>query len=977
MIVNYSVSLRNFLLYNENIREGDMGITDYHAKYFAHDLVKLGNDGLQRISQSLFNSSVDLNPHQVEGALFALRSPISNGVLLADEVGLGKTIEAGLVLCQYWAERKRKLLVIAPASLRKQWQVELTEKFNLPAFALDAKLYNSAVKCGNPNPFLDKQIIIISYNFAAKCADKIKEIQWDLVVIDEAHKLRNSHRESNKTGQAIRWALEDRRKILLTATPLQNSLSELYGIATVIDDKLFGDFPTFRTLYANSDGDLADLKNRISSFTNRTLRKDVLEFIKYTERKLVTIKFKPTDEEHGLYTAVSEFLQRENSYALPQKQKHLTIVVVRKVLASSPAALAGTLKVIKERLVKLKEGQPDNNNGIIDRLLSEQDIDEELLEELMEDAEQSVISDTPKQFDLNALDEEIKDIDRFILWANSLGINTKTRHLLEALRIGYSKMKEMGASEKAVIFTESRRTMEYLKSFLEANGYLGQVVTFSGSNKDPHATQIYNDWLEENKYSGASSGSKAIDLRHAIVDYFKSSAKIMIATEAAAEGINLQFCSLLINFDLPWNPQRIEQRIGRVHRYGQKHDVVVINFLNERNAVEQRIYDLLLHKFNLFEGLFGVSDEILGRLDSAVSFEKKIIELMQSCRTEQEIEASFKKLQIELDAEIQMKLEGTKKVLLEHFDENVHARLRVDYNEALKTLDDVGKKFWRLTKGILKDGAEFNEEDLSFILFDSLNHDIPKGKYILISKDGTPENGYVYRLSHPLGEYCINTALSLQLPQSFLEFDLSGYASRVFALEKYQNQSGWLTLNKLTLTGIEKEEYLLFSGFTESGEHIPADILEILFKLDARLIENVNADGGIISLLSANAERYAEATKKRSLETNNKFFQERTEQLYRWSDDVVAAAERELSLVKAELRAVNREASLAETLEEQKAAQEKIRQVEKRKRAARRRIFEVDDEISKKRDELISALEKKMVQNSSLGNLFIIKWKIV
>lgn len=361
-------------------------ITPYHAKYFAYDLTRSGGKGVDRISQSLFNACVDLNPHQVEAALFALRSPLSKGVLLADEVGLGKTIEAGLVLCQYWAERKRNLLVICPASLRKQWQIELQEKFNLPSIVLDAKVYREAEKNGSPNPFDNKQVIITSLHYASRMASEIRMVSWDLVAIDEAHKLRNSHRASNKMGQNIRWALEDRKKLLLTATPLQNSLTELYGITTVIDDQLFGDFPTFRTLYATSDGDIKDLRARLSGFCKRTLRKDVLEFIRYTERKLTTIKFKPTDEEHKLYEAVSAFLQREGTYALPKKQKHLTVIVVRKVLASSPVALAGTLEVIRQRLVDLRN-QADTNIDITDKILGQDDIDEDLLEELLEEIE--------------------------------------------------------------------------------------------------------------------------------------------------------------------------------------------------------------------------------------------------------------------------------------------------------------------------------------------------------------------------------------------------------------------------------------------------------------------------------------------------------------------------------------------------------------------------------------------------------------
>lgn len=193
-------------------------ITSFHAKYFAHELTRRhGPNDAGRLSQSLFDASVDLNPHQIEAALFALKSPLSKGVLLADEVGLGKTIEAGIVLCQYWSERRRRLLVICPASLRKQWALELEEKFNLPSVVLDAKTSREFLKKGQ-SPLNQKAIVVLSYNYANKIRDELKAIQWNLVVIDEAHKLRNAYRESNKIGQGLRWATEDCRKLLLTAT---------------------------------------------------------------------------------------------------------------------------------------------------------------------------------------------------------------------------------------------------------------------------------------------------------------------------------------------------------------------------------------------------------------------------------------------------------------------------------------------------------------------------------------------------------------------------------------------------------------------------------------------------------------------------------------------------------------------------------------------------------------------------------------
>jgi len=221
-----------------------MSITSYHGKYFAYDLTRRASNGMDRLSMALFDAAVDLNPHQIEAALFALQSHLSKGVILADEVGLGKTIEAGIVLCQFWAERKRRMLVICPASLRKQWALELQEKFNLPTQVLDAKAYREAQRNGR-DPLNEKCVLIISLNYANALREELKSVAWDLVVIDEAHKLRNAYRPSNKVGQGIRWATEDCRKLLLTATPLQNSLLELYGLSTLIDERLFGDADSF------------------------------------------------------------------------------------------------------------------------------------------------------------------------------------------------------------------------------------------------------------------------------------------------------------------------------------------------------------------------------------------------------------------------------------------------------------------------------------------------------------------------------------------------------------------------------------------------------------------------------------------------------------------------------------------------------------------------------------------------------------
>jgi superfamily II DNA or RNA helicase len=964
-------------------------ITDYHASYYAHELSRVGGAGVDRLGRALFDACVDLNPHQIEAALFALRSPLSKGVLLADEVGLGKTIEAGLVLCQYWAERRRNILVISPASLRKQWALELSEKFNLPSIVLDAKIYKDRQKLGVLNPFMGKQIIICSMHFAASRAEELKEIAWDLVVIDEAHKLRNAYRESNRLAQRIRWATEDRKKILLTATPLQNSLLELYGLSSLIDDRLFGDLASFRTQYINHGCDISGLRERLGAFCWRTLRRQVVEFVRYTERKLITRPFKPTEQEHKLYEAVSSYLMRDETYALPSGQKHLLTLLIRKVLASSPHAVAGTLEIMRDRLLKLRE-EARKNASALELLVSGEEIDEDLIDEMLEDQEDAFLDDeTPmpekapepqvKKVDLEKLDAEIDELTDYILWAKSLGVDTKTRALLKALDIGFNAMEEMGAAKKVVIFTESRRTQNWLKEFLEANGYAGQVLTFNGTNKDDASAKIYREWLAANKESGRATGSRQVDLRVAIIDRFRDQASILIATEAGAEGLNLQFCSAIINFDLPWNPQRIEQRIGRCHRYGQKHDVVVINFLNERNEADRRVHELLEQKFNLFTGVFGASDEVLGAIESGVDFERRILEIYQGCRSAEEIQSAFEKLQKELDEQIQTKMRDTRKMLLEHFDEDVHERLKVNLAGAQERLDRIGRLFWAVTRHILHNHARFDNESFSFTLQNSPVSHVLSGRYQLISK--TRENvpsEHLYRLSHPLGEYVIHEASKRPCPPAEVVFDISGHPTRIAVVERLKGKSGWLSLQHLQIESFDREEYLLFSGMDDAGNNIDQETCEKLFNCSGQVnkqLTMINEEA--MQRLEADSRRHVQATIAKNLEENNRHFAEARDQLDKWAEDMEMAAQKELDDTKRQIRDLQRRSRQAPTIEEQRSLQEEIASLERKKRNLRQRIFDIEDEIAQKRDRLVEQLEKRMQQKTTVTPVFTIRWRVV
>ncbi|HCO79990.1 SNF2-related protein [Bacillus sp. (in: firmicutes)] len=952
--------------------------TIYHAKYYAHELTRQSSQsGVEKLSRSLFDASVDLNPHQIEAALFAFRSPLSKGVVLADEVGLGKTIEAGLVLCQKWAEGKRKLLIICPASLRKQWSTELKEKFNLSSVILEAKSFNEFIRQGKSNPFLQDVVIITSFQFANHKRNELRLVPWDTAVIDEAHKLRNVYRKSNKMGKGIKWALEDRKKLLLTATPLQNSLLELFGLSLLIDDHIFGDISAFRSQYMNNKVELLDLKERLKTFVHRTLRSQVLEYIRYTERVPITFPFKPSDNEQALYQSISDFLLKEDTYAIPNRQKVLTILIIRKLLASSSQALAGTLQTIKERLEALLEDK-ELSNDWLEQIIDYDEMEHELIDEVeMEDEEEQDYSPN-ESLNIEKLKEEISEVSRLLSWAKSIRIDSKSRALVKALKSGFNEMGKMGASRKALIFTESRRTQEYLKDFLEANGYTGKIVLFNGTNNDEQSKNIYNRWVEKYHNTSKISGSKTSDKRAALVEYFRDDAEIMIATESAAEGVNLQFCSLVINYDLPWNPQRIEQRIGRCHRYGQQHDVVVINFLNERNEADRRVYELLKEKFNLFTGVLGASDEVLGSIESGVDFEKRILSIYQRCRTTEEIELAFKQLQGELEEQIQNRMNDTRQALLEHFDAEVHSRFKVHLEDTKHQLDRVSKMFWSLTRVILNDNAQFNDDDLSFNLIKELPMlDVKKGQYELISKDKKETNANLYRLSHPLGEYVINSGKSIITPVSEVQFDITNHPVRISLIESLKGKGGYLTLTKLIIDSYEKEEYLLFNGITDDNKLLDQEICEKLFQCKGYEIRETLWSNEKEQLLNKDANRHVQATISQSLENNNMFFHEERERLERWADDLILASEKELNDTKARIKEAKRQARLAASTEEQHQIQKEIKTLERQQRKQRQRIFEVEDEIMDKRDDLIDELEKKMVQKTVQEELFTVRWKVI
>ena len=270
-----------------------------------------------------------------------------------------------------------------------------------------------------------------------------------------------------------------------------------------------------------------------------------------------------------------------------------------------------------------------------------------------------------------------------------------------------------------------------------------------------------------------------------------------------------------MNYDLPWNPQRIEQRIGRCHRYGQKHDVVVVNFLNRKNEADQRVFELLAEKFYLFEGVFGASDEVLGAIESGVDFERRIADIYQRCRTPGEIQASFDQLRQDLSAQVDATMTRTRQQLLENFDEEVHDKLRVSQDSSRAYLNPYERLLMQLTEYELGAHAEFLDNGSGFRLnsrpFPAEPDEVPLGLYELPRRYG---EAYLYRLGHPLAAYVLEQAKSRKLPRAEIVFDYTGHPSSIAAVAPFVGQSGELLLSLFTVEALDQaEDYLLFAAY--------------------------------------------------------------------------------------------------------------------------------------------------------------------
>ncbi len=602
-----------------------MLLSPFHALYKAHKLSSYAF-GQDRLTAVFASSDIEVYPYQIAAARFALRSPYLKGVILCDEGSLGKTYEALLIITQLWYEGKDRLLLIVPTPLLYQWHEIIDKSFSVPCFTLDSATVHDASQNEDTNLFLQDGLVLTTYDIAAQNAEHIANVQWDAVVFEEAHHLRRIYADTNKTAGVLKNAVSKAFKILLTATPMQNSIMDLYGLIHFIDETVFPDEKAFYERYFRKPENYPELADRVSRFCFRTTRPEVTNYVKIPERIPITVEFTLTPKEQELYDLLDVYVQRENKAAFPNMDQYDLALLLFRTFSSSIFALDKLLR------------------GVIRRMES---------------------SDNAKNAHVVA---ELSELRRMQALAASIKQNAKATELLTGLKQGFARLKELGAKQKALIFTENRTTQDFLFSLLDDGPYKGKVLTYHGGK-----TREYS-----------------------IMERFQNEAKILISTDIGAEGFNLEFCSFVINYDLPYNTLTIEQRINRCHRQGQQSDVIILNFLNRNNFADVRTLELINKRILQFSGIFGMSDSVIGNFNS--DLECGFSNVLSQARTRQEIEQAHQTALGQFEAENKQLVNQAEHSLFTSFTKDIAEKVHITPQYIESKTREIEDALWYVTR---------------------------------------------------------------------------------------------------------------------------------------------------------------------------------------------------------------------------------------------------------------------------------------
>lgn len=937
-------------------------------RLWAEELVRLRRAReRERYAASQRRGRIDPNPHQIDAVIFALERIDDGGCILADEVGLGKTIEAGLVMAQLSAEgRARRILVIVPKPLLGQWQHELYTLFGLETHEGG----------GDVRSFEGDGVFVIGREFAGseRGASVLQEAEpFGLCVIDEAHEIfAGIHRRYDRDGNyrhdskdamiahRVKQALGATPKLLLTATPIQNSLAELWGLVQYVEPTgtLLGDLSTFRALFCEGDdrtlaaGQAHELRRRISQICQRTLRRQAQEFLEkpFVGRHAMLSEYSMSKAERQLYDDVTRYLLEPNLCAFRGRQRQLLLIGFHRRMASSLPALTSSLTKVAERLDRMSAGV-DVSADVALEFVGDLEDDELAAESAGEDAPP----------DPEAVAAELQRVKGFVSRAEAIEGDSKADKLLEAVALIQSRAKEGKGSGKLVIFTESLTTQAYLRDVLIQNGYEDRDITlFRGTNVSPRAAEALEIWQAEveKQLPAYNRPSRDIAVRLALVHEFKSRSKIFISTEAGAKGLNLQFCDTIINYDLPWNPQRIEQRIGRCHRYGQTRDVTVVNFSARDNEAQRLTLEILTTKLDLFGKVLDASDVVLHQPASESSellagalgadFQTRLHRIYERARNIEEIEEELRQLREDMGEQrkaFEDALERTHGIIESRFDETVRQSFRRIQDDLPISLAQLDQSIDRLVSGYLDAigvGYERRKTEgrihYDIQASEELPEELAGGLCVAVGHAKGLDDVDPVHLGHPLLHAAVDDARAASAAVRQVKFTLDDSAPGGLAARR--GQRGKLVVLKFGYQGFEPVEHLQPIVVMEGEEAALArEDADALLRLQPADLDGIHPPLTVEGeLIDDSVDEYLFLDQASIAEVEQERFDRSIEQIERYVDDRVLVLRRRQETLQAKFSKAQKKRDAAMGADAREAADRELQRLE-------RELDEVEGEI--------------------------------
>ncbi len=950
------------------------GITYYHTKYLAAKIKRKSSmESFNKLLPIIYDSDLPLYPHQLAAADFVNNSTTVQGTILSDEMGLGKTIEAGLAISLMWNEGYKQILIIAPVADLKMWKAILITKFGL-----DVEIYNKYKlrefrKNKVNRPFAREVIKICSYKFAFENYSSINPVKWDLVTLDQAHRVENVYDIKSEVGDVIRQIAYGRRCLLITSNPLQSTMKRLFKLGNLVDKYAFGDRRSYNYQFVSitDDIDYPNLRKRLEPIAKRTLGRRVSGFVNKSRRIEIQDIYEGTPQEADFITATINYYINTSKFGIPNEIASMPALGLFIQMTISPKLALGGIGLVDEGL-KLIRRTRSPHKFLYKNFKSDIETLDWINEEWHRSKEKEQL-EVVKSPDLQKIiDKERNDLLLLREYALEIQTDSRFKALLSDIERIKKRITRRKMPKKIVIFTQSKLAQRYLVFLLRDAGFKG-VYYVNADNDNHEAQSMYEDYMKNRYIPYDKSILRDYYKRLSIIETFQKKGTILVATDKGIQDQVINKCSAIINYDLPFDPYLTDLRLKKVNGFVNNRDVYILNIVNKSNEMELWNYTKQRDIFNLFNGSYGQSDTPVGAIGVGADYSMLVFGYYMMHHTIDLVDRSFKKVEIEIrDAKSQSmnnyyttlleksfkdeRIEGEK--YLEMYQSEVIGLKEAITKIAMKELEKFGSvsKRGRGSITIKKKPFRMENEDLGKYTFDEIGL----------------ENRRKFYLNRGIGKQIIESAYKRKLPCKHILFSYNSIRPRLSDLLQLKGKSGILLLKLVTIQGIQNEQYLLFCGKTVDSEILTQKQCHELMLLKAKELVPVRVRSNTVDLYERNLNLLFEKIRER----DERIIEEVSKKIDLSIEDKVLVHKRDLRMIMIQKRKLHRRWVNAISERRKDNLDMALLEVGVFRRKKRRYIRKVRKYGLIEKDITLQKMKDMLNYQTKSENLFTIKWEL-